>query len=259
MTSVVLPWLNALLYVIQVISNVFLARKVRPISDRYDTLLTPSASTFSIWGIIYLFCTCTVLMDLFNKPFISFFEQANDPNYLRICFMISCMMNTSWMYAFTKGFIHIGTLLIICLWLSLLNLYLYLVTLRSITNSSHWMSYLLSQMGILIYFSWVSIAMFISICMSVKYYRNDKTKKELTLKVYLIFLALFIMTSISGIVYAKDQVIGFVSIWALYGIVNKKFVVHATKDQYFLQVKIQSSARLGIQIISLMLLVFGLF
>ena len=70
----------------------------KDISDRYLTLITPSSSTFGIWGLIYGLLILAVIVTILRQ---------DDPYYGRAIdelsglFWLSCLMNIGWIVAFS--------------------------------------------------------------------------------------------------------------------------------------------------------------
>jgi hypothetical protein len=92
-------------------------------SDRYPNLFTPAGFTFSIWGIIYLLLLTFIIIQtttLFRK------NAANSSAIEAIgpWFFISCVANTSWLYAWHYDNIPLSMAIMLALLASLLQIYL---------------------------------------------------------------------------------------------------------------------------------------
>lgn len=81
----------------------------KEVSDRYQTLITPSPSTFSIWGVIYSLLIISLIV-LYLKRNNRYYEQALDE--LAVLFWISCIFNIAWIIAFSFLLIELSTVLI---------------------------------------------------------------------------------------------------------------------------------------------------
>lgn len=115
-------WLNLGLYLLTLAINTLGAIGIingmsqRAISDAYPTLITPSTSTFSIWGVIYaLLLISLVFMIITNKD-----ERTTKLiNKISVPFWVSCGANILWIITFSYEWIGISTLLILAYAVSL--------------------------------------------------------------------------------------------------------------------------------------------
>lgn len=108
-------WINAAFFIITLLVNglggsgLINGISQKEISDRYITLITPSPSTFSIWGIIFtLLFISMVVMILKRKD--AYYQKAIDE--INIYFRISCILNIVWMFAFSYLYIELSTFFI---------------------------------------------------------------------------------------------------------------------------------------------------
>jgi hypothetical protein len=249
MSSSWIAWINTVFYLGQLVVNYLYAQTQGPVASRHDTLITPAPYAFAIWGVIYFFVTLTVLTDISSSS-LSIYSQATNATFLRICFTFTCVLNGSWMIVFGKGYINIGTILLLGLWIGLLFIYVFLAIARQNTSAFNWGTFFLSELGLLMYFSWISCATMISLVMSIQdYYKTP----YLTLSSYLTCLSILVVLALTGILYGLDFVIGFVAIWAFIGIAQKETSVPTT----FLMTKanIQASAVLSASVIAGMMLI----
>ncbi len=82
----------------------------KQISDMYATRITPSPSTFSIWGVIYTFLLIALIVMIVKK---------NDPYYqkaidqISTLFRVSCLLNIVWIIAFSNNLVGISSLFIL--------------------------------------------------------------------------------------------------------------------------------------------------
>ena len=66
-------WLNGLFFIVALVVNALGAfglingSSQKEVSDKYLTLITPDPSTFSIWSVIYLFLTLSIVFMIWEK------------------------------------------------------------------------------------------------------------------------------------------------------------------------------------------------
>ncbi|WP_369997744.1 tryptophan-rich sensory protein [Winogradskyella sp.] len=90
------------------------------VSDSYNTLFTPAGYTFSIWGIIYLL----LLGFAIYQGRSLFVKVKNDDFVYKIgwWFMLSCLFNSLWVFAWLYGYTFWSCVLIFLLLFSLLRI-----------------------------------------------------------------------------------------------------------------------------------------
>lgn len=82
----------------------------KAISDMYVTLITPSPSTFSIWGIIYSLLIISI---------IAMIIKVNDTYYQKVVdkisplFWFSCLLNMAWIVSFSYVLLELSLLFIL--------------------------------------------------------------------------------------------------------------------------------------------------
>ncbi|CAI5702955.1 unnamed protein product [Peronospora effusa] len=211
----VLSWVNLALYVLQLFVNKLSSRHIGPVSRHHETLITPAPYAFSIWGFIYMFLTATVVVDCF-WPSVSFYSNATNANVLRSLFAVSCLMNMAWIVFFSNEYVNVATLTIVVLWLSLFVLYAHIVMERRDT-SFDLKRYVLSELGIIMYFSWTCAATLISFAVTAQYVVDD----YLSFTSYVVLLSVLAVFSLSAVIYENDVAFGLVAIWALIGLAAK--------------------------------------
>ena len=115
-------WINLGLYLLTLVINTLGATGLingmsqKAVSDAYPTLITPSPSTFAIWGVIYvLLLISLVLMIVMNKQerTIKLIDKISLP------FWVSCVANILWIITFSYEWIGISMLLILVFVISL--------------------------------------------------------------------------------------------------------------------------------------------
>ncbi|MDV3427631.1 MAG: tryptophan-rich sensory protein [Bacillota bacterium] len=118
------------------------------LSNLYSNLFTPAGITFSIWGVIYLLLLI----------FIIFQAKENGDNLVRNIgpfFIISCLLNGSWIFAWHYKFTFLSVVIMLSLLLSLIFIYTRLgIGKIQVSNKVKYMVH----MPFSIYLGWISIA-----------------------------------------------------------------------------------------------------
>jgi hypothetical protein len=125
----------------------------KDISDMYGTLITPAASTFSIWSVIYLLLiSAAVMMIVKNKD--EYYGPAIDRiSYL---FWLSSGLNMLWIICFSYTWIGISALVILAF---AITLSLLVLQLAKIQTGKQWL--LPAAFGM--YSGWLLIATVVNI------------------------------------------------------------------------------------------------
>ena len=128
-------------------------RQTGEISDSFGNLFAPAGITFSIWGIIYLLIGGYSLFQLglissSRKKSIAFILDRIAP-----FFLLSSLLNISWIFAWHSLYFGIATLLIAGLLISLLRIVMYLKDV-SLTSNEHWWI----RVPFAVYAGWVTVA-----------------------------------------------------------------------------------------------------
>ena len=132
-------WVNGLFFVVTLVINTLGALGLinglsqKQISDMYVTLITPSPSTFSIWSIIYSLLLISVIVMIVKKD-DPYYECA--VNHISVLFRISCILNITWIVAFSYLQIELSVLFIIGF---VITLSLICLELLKISYRKHWL------------------------------------------------------------------------------------------------------------------------
>lgn len=121
------------------------------VSAKYPNLFTPAGITFAIWGVIYLFMGFFVFcqLDIVKKVTIpTGLSQA-----VGILFLISCVLNIGWIFAWHYDQIELSMVLMLLLLISLI-----LINLRIGTVSELNIPGRLIIIGFNIYLGWITAA-----------------------------------------------------------------------------------------------------
>lgn len=90
------------------------------VSEKYENLFTPAGYAFSIWGVIYLFLLAFVIYQA--KGIISGKEPPALVSKIGVWFVISCMMNILWVFAWLNEYLGLSVVIIIILMVSLIKI-----------------------------------------------------------------------------------------------------------------------------------------
>lgn len=93
------------------------------LSDQYPNLFVPSGLTFSIWGAIYILLAIFVIYQLIT----AFKASPGEGSFIEkigIIFFVSCIFNIGWIFAWHYEIVWLSLVLMLCLFGSLLAIYL---------------------------------------------------------------------------------------------------------------------------------------
>lgn len=122
------------------------------ISDKYPSLVTPARYTFLIWMVIYVLLFSYVVFQLeFKRNTRALSPKVFD--FIRMLFILSCLCNTAWIFAWHYRYIALSLVLIISILvcLSIINKYIYSEELSLSEN-------LFVRLPFSIYFGWITVA-----------------------------------------------------------------------------------------------------
>jgi len=124
------------------------------LSDQYPNLFVPAGLTFSIWGVIYILLAIFVIYGLVvairkDSEKSSFIEN------IGILFLISCLANIGWIFAWHYEILPLSLVLMLILLGSLITIYLRLRIGKS--DSTRTEKYLV-HFPFSIYLGWITIA-----------------------------------------------------------------------------------------------------
>lgn len=156
-------WINALFLALTFVANALGGAGVinglsqKDISDKYMTLITPSGSTFSIWGVIYTLLLISIIVMIVRKDDV-YYQLAIDR--ITVLFRLSCILNISWIILFSYLQIVLSTLFIFAL---VIVLALMSVRLLKINDSKHY----LLPLTFGLYTGWVFIATVLNVAVTL--------------------------------------------------------------------------------------------
>lgn len=170
------------------------------ISDKYNTMFTPSGFTFSIWGIIYLLVFIFVIVFALSGN-----EGIPNMTLLGVLFIITCILNISWLLTWHFDRILLSTVVMI----------LFLVTLLSILKFTSPIGITLATFSI--YAGWISVALIANISILLFKYDISIFMTNETLWLYVV-LGVSLLIGGYMVVVEKNYYYGAVFIWAYFGI-----------------------------------------
>ncbi len=147
-------WINVIFLTVTLVINTLGAIGLinglsqKEVSDMYVTLITPSPSTFGIWGVIYSLLIISVIVMIVKKK-DPYFQKAVDQ--ITVLFWISCLFNIAWIVSFSYVLIELSVLFIFGL---AITLSLICMKLLKIQEGRRW----LLPLSFGIYAGWLFIA-----------------------------------------------------------------------------------------------------
>lgn len=158
------PIANAIALIITVIINylsntgIFNGNTMGSVSAEYHNIFTPAGYAFSIWGLIYLGLFGFVIYTgraLFSR-------KESDPELLKIgwWFVLSCLANSLWVFAWLYDYTAVSVLLMICLLLCLLKI---IINTRMELDYHPFKKYLFIFWPFALYTGWITVALIANI------------------------------------------------------------------------------------------------
>jgi hypothetical protein len=213
---------NTIGYIMVIVVNAMASVKMlngkgpADISDKYDSYFTPAGITFSIWGLIYLSLLGFIIYQLWrtfagkHQPELEQFMER-----LRGWWLISCLANTCWLFAWHYELIPLSILIMLALLVSLLVINInFNIALQKVS----WPEKLFIHFPFSLYLGWITVATVANIAALCVY-----TGWSGTGIIWSIFLILICTVAAVLLVIRRNNiVVGLVAIWALCGIILKR-------------------------------------
>lgn len=180
------------------------------VSAQFPTLFTPAGFTFAIWGIIYLLLIAFAFFQL------SFWRQEN-PVYVQkigYLFVLSCVANAGWLFAFHYLQIALSMLLMLVLLGSLIAIYRRLeIGQNSVGGAVRWLGHLPFR----VYLGWICVATIANTAIFLTDLGWEGNPGGP------VFWTLLVLSTAVGIALwmlfrRRDTAFALVILWALYGI-----------------------------------------
>ncbi|TSK98421.1 hypothetical protein Baya_5335 [Bagarius yarrelli] len=203
---IVIIAVSVLVFIIGITFNVLSARGFDPflmstgnISDKYNTQITPSGWTFSIWGVIYFWLTAMLIYIVSTI----FRRNAFGPMYCSrpvltynffICWILNILFNIIWLLLWDRE-VMIAALILLALvaltnyamiFFSCLGLQKHGAWLNKYHKSDLWSVRILVQNGLAVYATWTSIATLINLTIVVSYSGGMSNSDAATLSLSLL-------------------------------------------------------------------------
>lgn len=189
------------------------------LSDLYPNLFVPAGLTFSIWGTIYTWLLVFVIWQttaLFSAKHLE--KIAPIINKLSWLFVVTCVVNVAWLFAWHWQYLLISVSVMLTLLLSLIRLNIQVGTGFSKINATEkWLIH--APFGI--YLGWISVATIANITATlVGNQWNGWGISEGNWGIIMVSIGFLVAF---GMVFFKNNVFyGLAVIWALYGITLKR-------------------------------------
>eukprot|EP00542_Grammatophora_oceanica_P019214 CAMPEP_0194029358 /NCGR_PEP_ID=MMETSP0009_2-20130614/3096_1 /TAXON_ID=210454 /ORGANISM="Grammatophora oceanica, Strain CCMP 410" /LENGTH=308 /DNA_ID=CAMNT_0038668989 /DNA_START=33 /DNA_END=959 /DNA_ORIENTATION=+ len=121
------------------------------LSEKYQTLVTPKGTAFSIWGIIFIFQAIFVVVQLLPR----FRAKAMVQDGVGYWYIATCAFQAAWTFAFAYEIIWLALIFIILIWVTLVAIVYYQYYLPSEgTLSEFW----LLRFPFMIHCGWLTAA-----------------------------------------------------------------------------------------------------
>lgn len=240
--------INAALFVMQAAVNIVYAKRFVTVAREYETLITPASFALAMWILVYALEAVLVGVDVF-APHYSMFADSNRPAQLRLCFGLTCILNTLWVFLYVSGHVYASTVVIYALWLALLVLYIYAVNDRNAreTGPFDWILYICNEVPISMYFAWVTTVAFTELAMSMQHSNHD----FLGITTYVSYLFVVTVLGLLTSRYAQDMIAGLVIIWYLVAVSIKH--VYFPESVQCMDIAVRACAGEGAAILAAML------
>ncbi|MEX2356302.1 MAG: tryptophan-rich sensory protein [Thermaerobacterales bacterium] len=180
------------------------------ISDRYPVLFTPAGYVFAIWGVIYL---CLAAFVVYQARVHEWDVYAGRIGHL---FILSCALNSAWIFAWHFDLLALSTLIIVGLLLTLISLYLRLAPPPD-GQVLAWQERWLVKAPFSLYLGWISVATIANV--SILLYSAGWQRWGLSDVTWTV--TMMVVAAVLAIVMGKregDFIFVLVVAWALAGI-----------------------------------------
>lgn len=203
-------YVNVFLYTVMVVMN-YLANALPinnlttgELSDLYPNLFVPAGITFSIWGIIYV-----LLLGYCIIQFTSYERTAVVKS--TVLFALSCIFNTSWIFAWHYQKLQLSILIMVCLLLTLI-----FINILIRNNKSF-----LVKAAFGIYLGWICIATIANVTallVDIGWEGGGIPQDIWTM----IMIGTGALIACFSIIQMRNPYIGLAVIWAFAGIIIKR-------------------------------------
>lgn len=202
-------------------ARLFNEKTVGEVSDQYESLMTPSGLTFSIWGLIYTalaaFCIYHLVV-AFRKPAL---HPVNiDLGRIGVWFLVNNLAAIGWLLTWVNGNITAATILIVIQLVALMIIHIRTGIHDPYATAG---SKIFTFFPLSIYFGWLTIATIVNIAaylVATHWQGMGWGYADTTWAQFIIGLAILVTVVV---IFAQRNVFyGLVVMWALYGIKSKR-------------------------------------
>lgn len=219
-------------------------RTTQQLSDKYPNLFVPAGLTFSIWGIIYI-----LLLLFIIYQFVAAFRKSSlDKDIFEkigILFFISCIFNIGWILAWHYEIVWLSLIIMVLFLVTLISIYVRLGTGRpQIRNSEK----ILVNIPFSVYLGWITIATIANataFLVQTGWNRFGLSDQLWTI----IVIAVGVIITLAVLFSRNDIFYCLVVIWALVGILLKRLADNSMPDQLVIITSIVGMSIIGLGII----------
>ena len=172
------------------------------VSNKLDVLFTPAGYVFSIWGLIYLLLAIWLYLQLKHRN-----TSEKVPGNVGYLFIISCILNISWLFAWHYEMFILSLLIMVLLLLTLIAIY------KSYPVGD---SEFGGRLPFSFYLGWISVATIANTAYTLKYYDVSLGIDEVTGTIVLVIFAGLL--ALIGQKVSDDSYFAIVFVWAIIGI-----------------------------------------
>ncbi|XP_039983481.1 uncharacterized protein si:ch211-161h7.5 [Xiphias gladius] len=210
------------------------------VSAMFDTQITPSAWTFNIWSVIYIWLTAMIIYILTglcrkNGYGYVYCSPAVLPYGFLISWCLNLCLNIGWLLVWDRGAMIaalVFLILVICTNYSMIcftcyGLHIYGAWLEKYHKADLWLLRVLVQNGVMIYTTWTTIATLINLTIVLTYDAKMSPADAATISYSILTVLLLVWFVLENVVLDKHVryilIIYPVVIWGLSGNLDKNF------------------------------------
>jgi hypothetical protein len=193
------------------------------LSDELPNLFVPAGKTFAIWGVIYFWL---IIFNIWQFSALKNKKTAQIIEKIGLGFIITCLFNIAWIFAWHWQFLILSVGVMIGLFLSLIRLNLRLkYNSEKISSTEQWIVH--APFGI--YWGWISVALIANITASLIGLGWRSSESDFIIASAMILVGALIAMYV---VYTQNNIFyGLAVCWALYGIYSKRVMVSTDESQ----------------------------
>ncbi|SEL21360.1 TspO and MBR related proteins [Carnobacterium iners] len=206
-------WINGLFFIVTLVVNALGAfgfingLSQNEISDKYQTLITPDPSAFSIWSAIYILLGISIITMIVKKD-DSYYQKAL--NKISLVFVFSSLLNIAWIIAFSYLQLVLSTVFILAFSVTLA---LICIKLLEINDGRHF----LLPLSFGLYAGWLFIASVVNVAATLVKANWDGFGIELEILasgtlIVAVLLVFIVMLKIQNVIFPLPIA------WAYFGI-----------------------------------------